>query len=181
MCGNFSTKILGRLQVWFSVWTKALKEVEVVVVVRLFFIISVISAAATAAVAEALKDADDRDAQEEAHQASQFSNELNSILRKIVDALIFKWPHKQFQDNRIWVWALDVLAGSSDLSLEGLLLCVGIRCECWVKWLPEKYTNQSITNGGITFLWFLCKSRKEFQPETVEVNNDFLVLATLIM
>ncbi len=75
----------------------------------LFIFISRISATAAAAVAETFEHADDRDAQEEAHQSSELGNELNSILREIVDVLVLHGSHKELQDDRVRVASLHCL------------------------------------------------------------------------
>jgi hypothetical protein len=62
---------------------------------KLFFIfLSRISTTAAAAVAETFEHADDRDAQEETHQSAKLGNELNSVLREIVDVLVLHGSHK---------------------------------------------------------------------------------------
>jgi hypothetical protein len=75
----------------------------------LFIFISRISATAAAAVAETFEHADYRNAQEEAHQSSELGNELNSVLREIVDVLVLHGSHKELQDDRVRVASLHCL------------------------------------------------------------------------
>ena len=132
-----------------------------------FIIISWIPAAAAAAVAEALDHADDGDSQEEAHQATQLSNELDPVLREVVDVLVLHWPHEELQNDGVWGSTLDCLTWSCNLLLYGRLLSFGVRGECriegvsrnsdgWLGWLnfhfkvrmyKLKYQNRKLTHS----------------------------------
>ena len=75
----------------------------------ILFIISVFTTATTAETTT-FDETDDRHAEEEAHEASDLSYELDSVLREIVDLLIFERSHVKLQNNCAGVGSGDGLA-----------------------------------------------------------------------